>query len=114
MHSVSSHSHSPQPTWNHVPPSPTSCGHDRKWYSTRIPGRHGETCTNGDDPRGALYDSADECCRNRESWRSGRDRCRVVDVCDETDAPTMRPTRYPTHDPTNHPTPRPSKKVRNV
>lgn len=92
-------------------PAPTIC-EGRKWYADV--NNDGTKCTNGysvnsmDDS--IIYDTPEECC---DATYNDVTNCKIVDVCNPTEAPTESPTPAPitpvvTDEPTDEPTPSPT------
>ena len=69
-------------------PAPTSCEHESKWYVSFNPC----ACTNQDNPRGALFNSAKICYKRTFDTSSGDHACRHINGCSDTNEPTLDPT----------------------
>jgi hypothetical protein len=102
-----------EPTPEPATPAPTPC-EGRKFYSEEKDGVFG--CTNMvadftvDDFTGDIFDTSKECCDALlDSGDLGADEnCRVVDLCNPTEAPTPAPV---SPEPTENPTPAPVVKI---
>ena len=97
----------PEPTLAPLTSAPTPCG-NRLYYVVVIDGA--TKCSNGYDSVGIAspdyFETSAECCA--ELIVDADDYCKVVDVCNPTDAPTDSPTDVPTPYPvTADPTPAP-------
>ena len=96
----------PEPTLSPVTPAPTPCG-NRLFYIITIGGI--TKCSNGydseiDGPN--FFETSTECCAEliiMDGALDADDYCKVIDVCNPTDAPTDEPTPSPTPDPTKAP-----------
>lgn len=90
-----------EPTPEPATPAPTPC-EGRKFYSEEKDGVFG--CTNEvadftmDDFTGDMFDTSEECCDALvDSGDLGADeKCRVVDLCNPSEAPTVSPTNVVT------------------
>ena len=73
-------------------PAPMACEHERKWHVFFNP----YACTNRDNPRGALFNSAEDCCEETFDVSSGYCASRRTTACSDTDNPSALPTPAPT------------------
>ena len=103
----------PEPTLSPVTSAPTPCDNRLFYIITDID--DGLTkCSNGyDDMPDSLdfFETGTECCAyltTNENMLDVDDYCRVIDVCNPTEAPTESPTDEPTPSPTPEPTPEPT------
>ena len=112
----------PEPTDAPITAAPTPCG-NRLFYIITIDGV--TKCSNGYDSEADtpdFFDTSTDCCAyltNEGMVDSSADTdyyCKVIDVCNPTDAPTEEPTPSPTDEPTPAPyaeiiTPEPTTKA---
>jgi hypothetical protein len=108
----------PEPTDAPITAAPTPCG-NRLFYIITIDGV--TKCSNGYDSvtdTPDYFDTSTDCCAylTNEGMADSADDfyCKVIDVCNPTDAPTEEPTPSPTDEPTPAPyaevlTPEPTK-----